>query len=116
MTVKEIVLPLPEDLYLRMEQTARATKQSLTDVLVRAVRTGSPPDWTNAPAAFQVDLAILDRLDDDELWRIARSQRSDADGARLQDLLEKHADNPMDRRRSVDRRPGGGRCRALVIG
>lgn len=95
MIVKEIVLPLPEDLYLRMEQTARATKQSLTDVLVRAVRTGSPPDWTNAPAAFQVDLAILDRLDDDELWRIARSQRSDADGARLQDLLEKHADNTL---------------------
>ena len=36
MTVKDIVLPLPEDLYLRLEQTARATKQSLTDVLVRA--------------------------------------------------------------------------------
>ena len=83
MTVKNIVLPLPEDLYLRLEQTARATKQSLTDVLVRAVRTGSPPDWSQAPARFQADLAALDRLSDDALWRILRSQRSEADVARF---------------------------------
>ena len=95
MTVKDIVLPLPEDLYVRLEQTARATKQSLTDLLVRAVRTGSPPDWSQAPAEFQADLAALDRLDDDSLWRIARSQRSEADAGRLQELLEKNADDAL---------------------
>lgn len=83
MTVKDIVLPLPEDLSVRLEQTTRATKQSLTDMLVRAVRAGSPPDWSQAPAEFQADLAALDRLDDDSLWRIARSQRSEADTGRL---------------------------------
>ena len=87
MTVKDIVLPLPEDLYIRLEQTARATKQSFTDMLVRAVRTGSPPDWSQAPAAFQTDLAALDRLDDDSLWRIARTRRSQADAARMESLL-----------------------------
>lgn len=91
MTVKDVVLPLPEDLYLRLEQTARATRQSLTDVLVRAVRNGSPPDWSEAPAPFQADLAALDRLSDDALWRIARSQRSVADSARLEALLERNA-------------------------
>ena len=95
MTVRDIVLPLPEDLYVRLEQTARATKQSLTDLLVRAVRTGSPPDWSQAPAEFQADLAALDRLDDDSLWRIARSQRSEADAGRLQELLEKNADDAL---------------------
>ena len=60
MTVKDIVLPLPENLYLRLEQTARATKQSLTDVLVRTV--ADPPDWSQAPATFQADLAVLNRL------------------------------------------------------
>jgi hypothetical protein len=95
MLVRDIVLPLPEDLYVRLEQTARATKQSLTDVLVRAVRTGSPPDWAQAPAAFQADLAVLDRLDDDSLWRIARSQRSDVNSARLHALLEKNADDAL---------------------
>lgn len=95
MAVKDIVLPLPEDLYIRLEQTARATKQSFTDMLVRAVRTGSPPDWSQAPAAFQADLAALDRLDDDSLWRIARSQRSQADASRLESLLEKNADGTL---------------------
>ena len=32
MTVRDVVLPLPEDLYVRLEQTARATRQSLTDL------------------------------------------------------------------------------------
>lgn len=95
MIVKDIVLPLPEDLYIRLEQTARATKQSLTDMLVRAVRAGSPPDWSQAPAAFQSDLAALDRVDDDTLWRIARSQRSQADAARMEALLEKNADGML---------------------
>jgi hypothetical protein len=95
MTVRDVVLPLPEDLYVRLEQTARATKQSLTDMLVRAVRTGSPPDWSQAPAAFQADLAALDRLEDEALWRIARSQRSKADAAHLQELLEKNADDAL---------------------
>jgi len=91
MTVRDVVLPLPEDLYVRLEQTARATRQSLTDMLVRSLRAGSPPDWSQAPAEFQPDLASLDRMGDDALWRIARSQRSDADGARLSELLEKNA-------------------------
>jgi len=90
MTVRDVVLSLPEDLYVRLEQTARATKQSLTDLLVRSVRAGSPPDWSQAPAEFQADLAALDRLGDEALWRIARSQRSEADAAPLQALLEKN--------------------------
>ena len=95
MTVRDIVLPLPEDLYVRLEQTAHATKQSLTDMLVRSLRAGSPPDWLQAPAEFQADLAALDRLGDDALWRIARSQRSEADAARLQELLENNADDAL---------------------
>ena len=43
MTVRDVVLPLPEDLYVRLEQTARATRQSLTELLLRSVRAGSPP-------------------------------------------------------------------------
>lgn len=89
----DVVLPLPEDLYVRLEQTAQATQQSLTDMLLRAVRAGSPPDWSRTPAPFQADIAALDRLDDDSLWRIARGQRSAADAALLTELLEKNADD-----------------------
>jgi hypothetical protein len=94
-TVKDIVLPLPEDLYVRLEQTARATRQSLTDVLLHAVRAGSPPDWTKAPVVFQADLAALDRLNDVGLWRIARGQYTESDTERLQALLEKNGEDAL---------------------
>lgn len=95
MAVKDVVVPLPEDLYIRLEQTALATRQSLTDMLLRAVRNGSPPDWSQSPAQFQADLAALDRLDDASLWQIARGQRDEADVVRLQDLLGKNADETL---------------------
>lgn len=95
MTIKDVVLPLPEDLYIRLEQTALATKQSLIEMLVCAVRVGSPPDWSQAPAEFQADLAALDRLNDDALWNVARNQRGESDMARLQELLAMNADESL---------------------
>ena len=68
MNTQEVTLSLPEALYLRLKQTAQATQQSLTDVLLHTVQVGSPPSWEDSPAAFQADLAALDRLDDEALW------------------------------------------------
>ena len=91
MTTQNVTLPLPEALLLRFQQMAKATRQPVTDLLVRAVEVGGPPNWEEAPARFQADLAALDRLDDDALWRVARSRRSEAEMARLQELLDKNA-------------------------
>ncbi|MEI2609312.1 MAG: hypothetical protein V9G20_11850 [Candidatus Promineifilaceae bacterium] len=74
MTIQNVVLPLPESLYLRLQQTAQATRQSLTDVLLHAVQVGSPPNWEESPAMFQADLAALDRLDDESLWHVVRQR------------------------------------------
>lgn len=82
MATQEVTLPLPENLYLRLQQVAQATQQSFTDVLLHAVEVGSPPSWEDAPAEFQADLAALDRLNDEALWQIARSRRTEADMAR----------------------------------
>jgi hypothetical protein len=95
MSTQEVTLPLPETLYLRFKQTAQATQQSLTDVLLHAVQVGSPPSWEDAPVTFQADLAALDRYDDEALWRIARSYRTEADITRLQELLEKNTDDQL---------------------
>jgi hypothetical protein len=95
MNTQDVTLPLPEALYLRLKQTARATQQSLTDVLLHAVQVGNPPSWEDAPATFQADLAVLDRLDDEVLWRTARSRRTEADTVRLQGLLEKNANDHL---------------------
>ena len=43
MTSHRITLELPENIYIRLQHAARATKQSLNDMLIRAIQTGSPP-------------------------------------------------------------------------
>lgn len=91
MTTQDVMVSLPESLYLRLQQVAQATQQSLTDVLLHAVEVGSPPNWEEAPAEFQADLASLDRLNDEALWQIARSRHTEADMVRHQLLLDKNA-------------------------
>jgi len=95
MTTRTITLRLPESLYTRLQQAARATHRSLDDVLLHAVEVGSPPRWDDAPAEFQADLAVLDRLDDETLWRIARSRQTEADMERYQELLDKNANGTL---------------------
>lgn len=95
MTIQNVTLPLPEHLYLRLEQVAKATRQSVTDVLLHAVEVGSPPGWDDVPAEFQADLAALDRLDDKALWQVARSQQSETTLDRYEDLLQQNADDTL---------------------
>ena len=95
MTTQTVTLHLPENLYLRLQQIAQATRQSFDEVVLRAIQVGAPPSWEDAPAEFQADLAVLDRLDDDLLWHIARSHQTEADMVRYQELLEKNSGNTI---------------------
>lgn len=95
MTTRTVTLELPDGLYTRLQQTAQATDRSLDDLLLHAIEVGSPPRWEDAPAEFQADLAALDRLDDEALWRIARSRQTEADMERYQELLDKNANGVL---------------------
>jgi hypothetical protein len=95
MSQQIVTLHLPEGLYTRLQQTARATRRSLDDVLLHALQVGSPPRWDDAPAEFQPDLAALDRLDDEALWHIARSHKTETDMERYQELLDRNANEVL---------------------
>jgi len=95
MSTRTVTLRLPEGLYIRLQQAAQATHHSLDDVLLRAVQVGSPPRWDDAPAEFQADLAALDRLDDEGLWSIARSRKTERDMERYQELLDNNANSVL---------------------
>jgi len=95
MTVRTVTMQLPENLYLRLQQTAQATRQSMEATLLRALQVGSPPAWETAPAEFQADLAALDRLDDAALWRIARARIALTQMERCQALLDKNANETL---------------------
>lgn len=95
MALKTVTVKLPENLYLRLQQTAQATKQSFEEIALRALQVGSPPSWETAPAEFQSDLAALDRLDDAALWRIARQKAAPTTMDRYQVLLDKNANQTI---------------------
>jgi hypothetical protein len=87
-----VTLCLPDVLYQRLKDAAVATKQPLEQVMLRALNLGSPPSWDDVPPEFQVELAGLEKMDDDALWAIARSRRSPADFVRYDELLDQNAE------------------------
>ena len=95
MTATSVTLQLPEHLFMRLQHAAQGMRQPLDEVLVRAVEVGSPPMWDDVPAAFQADLAALDRLDDESLWRVAGSTQTGLDWKHYQTLLDKNADGSL---------------------
>ncbi len=102
MPARTVTMQLPENLYLRLQQTAQATQQPFEAIVLRALQVGSPPTWDNAPAEFQADLAALDRLDDTALWRIARSKATTAQMDRYQSLLDKNANTTLSAEEQTD--------------
>jgi hypothetical protein len=83
-----ITLRLPEDLHHRLAAAAAATRRSLEEILLHALRIGSPPAWDDAPPEYQAELAAMDRLDDDALWKLARGRRTEIEMMRYNQLLE----------------------------
>ncbi len=90
MSNASLTLALPEALYRRLERTATATKQPVEVIALHALNLGSPPAWDDAPPEFQVELAALDKADDEALRGIANSSMS-ADFDRRDDLLTRNA-------------------------
>jgi hypothetical protein len=76
MTTETVTLQIPEIIYQRLANTARAQHRPLEEVIVHALEVGSPPESDDAPEEFQADLAALDKLDDRSLWQIARSHKT----------------------------------------
>jgi hypothetical protein len=60
MSVETVTLQIPEILYQRLLNTARATQRPLEEVMLDAIKIGSPPEWDNMPAEFQAEIATLD--------------------------------------------------------
>ncbi len=90
-----VTLQLPDPIYQRLVNTANATGRSLEEVMLHALKVGSPPDWDNVPDEFKADLAALDRLEDEALWKVATVRKTDEDMARHYELLERNKDHSL---------------------
>jgi len=90
-----VTLQIPDLIYQRLVSTAQATGRSLEEVMLQALKVGSPPDWNNVPDEFKADLAALDRLEDEALWRIATARKTTEEMTRYNELLEHNQSNNL---------------------
>ncbi len=88
MPAETVTLQIPEIIYQRLVNTAKATHRPLEEVILRVLQIGSPPAWDDIPSEFQAEVAALDKLDDDSLWQIARANKTTQDMERYNLLLE----------------------------
>lgn len=90
-----VTLQIPDPIYQRLVNTANATGRSIKGVMLYALKVDTPPDWDNVPDEFKADLAALDRLEDEALWKIATARKTAEDMARHDELLDRNQNGTL---------------------
>jgi hypothetical protein len=90
-----ITLQIPGPLFQRLANTAQATHRPIEEVVLHSLKVGSSPTWDNVPEEFQPDLVILDRLEDEALWKIAHARKTNAEMTRYETLLEQSQEHTL---------------------
>ena len=95
MTSETVTIKIPEILYQRLVNTARATQRPVEEIMLRALQVGSPPSWDDIPEEFQAEIAALDKLDDNMLWQLFHSCKTVTDMERYNVLLEANSNGTI---------------------
>ncbi|NET45512.1 hypothetical protein [Okeania sp. SIO2B3] len=102
MQKQTVTLEIPEEIYQRLANTARGMKCSLEDIVIHTLKVGIPPGYDDIPEEFQVDIAGLDRLDDDSLWRITSSKKTAAEMKQYNSLLEANSSRELTEKEQLE--------------
>lgn len=70
--------------------------------MLHALKVGTPPDWENAPDEFKADLAALDRLEDEALWKVATGHKTEEEMARHFELLKCNKEHTLTSEEQVE--------------
>ncbi|MEM7539222.1 MAG: hypothetical protein AAF639_44100 [Chloroflexota bacterium] len=87
MSGETITLTVPEKIYRRLMHTAHATRRSIDEVALHALKLGIPPTWDEAPEEVRAELASMDQWDDDALWDVIYRRETMEEMARYDELL-----------------------------
>jgi hypothetical protein len=89
MNIHSVVVELPEEIYKRVDRTAKGLKQPVQQALIKIVEAGLP-SLAKVPPEYWPELEALEAMSDEELWEIARSEMAAAQQDRLDHLLQKN--------------------------
>jgi hypothetical protein len=86
-----VLVELPEQVYLYLQQIAEATRRPIELVVQESVVGNLPPPVDSAPPSMRSELLSLQSLPIDELRRLADEQLHPTEQARFEVLLERNA-------------------------
>ena len=87
MTDRTVTVTVPSTLYELLEQRAQQRERSVEDEVVLTLAASVPAD-DDLPADLEATLASFVALDDEILWRLARSRVAEEDAVRLEELSD----------------------------
>ena len=68
-----VAIPLPQILYRRLKHLADITQRPLESLVIQALDNNVPQLIDDLPSSMRSDLADLEQLADDSLWKVANS-------------------------------------------
>lgn len=89
MTTETISIQVPQALYHRLERLAELTHRPLESLVVQTLTSTIPPLPDDLPAPARDALVALEKLTDDELWRITQATMPEAEFDRFTALRER---------------------------
>jgi hypothetical protein len=96
MALQPVTLKLPPTLYRRLARVAALTNQSIDAVLLQTIRGNLPVALEDTPPDMQAEIAALVKLNDDDLWAVARIPLDMSQWKRHQSLLRRNAAGSLD--------------------
>lgn len=85
--MQTVTISLPDHLYRQVKQRSQQNRREIADELVSVVTEALPGRETVAD--WDADLSQLTFLPDEALWQAARTQATDEENERMQQLLSK---------------------------
>jgi hypothetical protein len=106
---------LPEELYDRLEQSARVTNLPVEELILQSVKAGMPPSVSHLPTEYREECLALERLNNKQLRRVAESMTPVARQRRYSSLLGKNQAGKLSHREREQLSTLGKQARALTL-
>lgn len=95
MVMQRVEIELPESVYRHLARIAEETAQPIAMLAAQSVISNLPPSAEDASPEIRGELLTMQKLETEDLLRIAQSETAPADQRRQVELIERNADGQL---------------------
>ncbi len=95
MSSQAITLHIPENMFHRLQQMAQVIHQPLEAVVYQSIQGNLPPLIEDVPDEWRSDVADVEQLGDEAIWKVAKEPLPEQQWRRHQELLARNEDGTL---------------------